>query len=190
MSNEEDRELMQRIQQKLINFDAEPPPMAWQAIQQKLNGGEPYMPKSALPSAVRISAVVALFVGLSVLFWFLQKPKETEKVQKQSVSNAKPELTKPVESVGIENPQPVRAKAILQTKSEKILNINAVEEIFPANQLSEKETETTIDNTQTHSKELEMNAKLDTTIKISKKHINFYEKMRQDTALKKQELFK
>ena len=189
MSNQEDKELMHQIQQKLIGFEGEPPPMAWQAIQQKLNGGAPSMPKNALPGAVRVSAVVALLLGLSVLCWFLQKPKQTTKVHTATIEIPQP--ARLVKSTATENTAQDIVKTTLKTNDNKIINTSTVVESLPAIQPSVPETESSIDNINSHAKKLEINIKtIDTTAKIPHKHTNFYEKMRQDTSLKKQELFR
>lgn len=184
-----DDKIMQKLQTKLSNYQASPPADAWQHINQKLSGtqlSEPFY------KTIIGKASLALLVLTGLLWWFnnssepLQLSPSTKSVDSTKLNTAPSEAIK-VERINVQQKvsttvvAPDQAKHETQTQSPII-----ADKMTDAEQKLLETTENIqhADLAQKDSAQL-----IAPKHQAIKKKNSFYESVRQDTNIKKQNLF-
>ena len=190
MNNHKDDKWFADLQQQLQQFETEPPALAWEAINQKMKAGESAKISTSIPSAVKLWAGLALIICAGVIAWWFASNQASEiKVDKIQTEE---KIIPPVIENKILSPTIPAAKAGI-THSKREVKVSAKNTPVTAEELDAKMDNEIINHSPTElPKSLAPVATNvpDTASKVVKKSTNFYERMRQDSTLKKQQLFK
>lgn len=192
MSNLKDEKWLSDLGQKLQQFEANPPAGAWEAISQKMMGeSAPSAATRGVSSATKIVAALSLIISIAIIFWFMRKPtpsplEKTDIIKNPSTTDIIP-LNNQIGN-NAKKPAIINAEEV-PLKKEVIVSSKTT--ISPISATTENMEETKVIVTEVLPRQLEISTSSpDTVRKIITKPGSFYERMRTDSTLKKQQLFK
>ncbi len=190
MNNHKDDKWFADLQQQLQQFETAPPDMAWDAINQKLKAGEAAKTSTSIPSAVKLWTGLALVISVVIITWWFTS-NEASKIKVAKVQTEQKITVPTMENKAI--PQIKSASNLVTIQPKRVVKISA-KNTTVTDAKSDNKTNNEINNVV--STELPksvgpvVSSLPDTASKAVKKSTNFYERMRQDSTLKKQQLFK
>ena len=190
MNNHKDDKWFADLQQQLQQFETEPPALAWDAINQKMKAGEAAKISTSIPSAVKLWTGLALVICAGfIAWWFANNHADKEKVTKVQTEE---KITHPIfENKVLPQIKSAPSSGIIQSKREVTVSAkNTTVTVGALDAKTDNEINNNLSTELPKSHTPVATTMPDTASKVVKKSTNFYERMRQDSTLKKQQLFK
>lgn len=192
MSNRQEEKWLSDLQQKLQQFETNPPAGAWEAINQRMEGEQaPSAATRGVTSATKIVAGLSLIISIALIFLFTRTPTPIPLETSDKLETLSPEKVIPISRQTGNNVKttsnnnikelPIKKEVIVSSKTNVSSTPTTIEDI--------KETKAVLPQVLPTKMEIAITTP-DTIGKIVPKPGSFYERMRTDSTLKKQQLFK
>jgi len=192
MSNLKDDKWLSDLQQKLQQFEVNPPAGAWEAINQRMLGEQaPSAATKGLTGATKIVAGLSLIISIALIFWFMRTPttiplENTDRLKTQASEKVIPIINQIENSA--KTTSNINSKEV-HIKKEVIVSSKTNVSSSPTTPDGIMETKAVLPEVLPTKLEISITTP-DTISKTITKPGSFYERMRTDSTLKKQQLFK